>query len=214
MHYIVYKTKNLTNNKEYIGIHQTKDLNDGYLGSGIQLKRAIAKYGEENFQREILHECKTHEEMLAKEVELVTEEWCSWSNTYNICVGGFGGGFQYINSNGLTGKRQFQPEDWMKSAQKRRELMNTEWRGWFSSRVSEGLLKTENRGYTSSFLGKKHTEETVTRMRRSKQGHGIGVQNSQFGTMWITNGKESRKHKLLDPIPDGWYKGRRLKLEG
>lgn len=33
--------------------------------------------------------------------------------------------------------------------------------------------------------------------------------NSQYGTMWITNGRENKKIKKdVDNIPDGWYKGR------
>ena len=64
-HYLVYKTTNLVNGKIYIGQHQTYDLNDGYLGSGILLRRAIEKYGEENFKREILFECSSVEEMNA-----------------------------------------------------------------------------------------------------------------------------------------------------
>ena len=36
--YTIYKITNKTNGKFYIGLHETKDLLDGYLGSGISLK--------------------------------------------------------------------------------------------------------------------------------------------------------------------------------
>jgi len=40
-----------------------------------------------------------------------------------------------------------------------------------------------------------------------------GINNSQFNTMWINNGIESRKIKSFDIIPDGWYKGRVKKIK-
>ena len=44
--YYVYKTKNLINNMQYIGVHHSTDIeNDKYLGSNMHLKRAIKKYG-------------------------------------------------------------------------------------------------------------------------------------------------------------------------
>lgn len=50
----VYITTNLLNGKSYIGSHSTNNIEDGYLGSGKYIRRAIKKYGKKNFNRRIL----------------------------------------------------------------------------------------------------------------------------------------------------------------
>lgn len=88
MFYILYKTINLANGRYYIGIHKTKILEDGYLGSGFVLIDAIKKYGKEKFKREILKIFDNEEEMILAEKEIVTPEFCKDPQTYNICEGG------------------------------------------------------------------------------------------------------------------------------
>ena len=51
--FFIYRTTNLINNK-YYGKHSTHNINDGYLGSGVLLYKAIKKYSKENFSRDIL----------------------------------------------------------------------------------------------------------------------------------------------------------------
>jgi hypothetical protein len=89
--YCVYKTTNTINGKIYIGKHQTNNIDDGYLGSGILLTRAIRKYGKQNFSKEILKFFECDEDMNAYEAEIVNEEFVNRNNTYNLCVGGQGG---------------------------------------------------------------------------------------------------------------------------
>ena len=91
MFYIIYKVTNIANGKIYIGKHETVNIADSYLGSGIALKRAIKKYGKESFKKEILHVFKTAQEMDDKERELVTEEFVARKDTYNMGIGGEGG---------------------------------------------------------------------------------------------------------------------------
>ena len=43
--------------------------------------------------------------------------------------------------------------------------------------------------------------------------HQQGNKNSQYGMMWITNLKISKRIKKTDTIPEGWVKGRILKQQ-
>lgn len=97
MYYTVYKITNLINGKYYIGKHQTKNLDDGYMGSGKLIKQAIEKNGVANFKKEIIHIFDNEEEMNAKEAELVVIS----EETYNLCEGGKGG-FSYINNSNIV----------------------------------------------------------------------------------------------------------------
>ena len=88
MHYFVYKTTNRINGRYYIGVHSTRKINDGYLGSGSLLKKAIEKYGPENFSREVLREFPSYEDAVKYEAELVTEEFVKSDDNYNLALGG------------------------------------------------------------------------------------------------------------------------------
>lgn len=100
MYFIIYETVNKVNNKKYRGAHVTQNLNDGYMGSGRLLKKALAKYGFENFERTILCECDSIESMFKQEAIFVNAEWVNDSSTYNLKIGGEGG-WDYINKEGL-----------------------------------------------------------------------------------------------------------------
>ena len=88
MYYTVYKITNLVNNKEYIGYHQTNNLEDGYMGSGKLIKKAIEKYGIENFKKEYIDIFDNRESAEALESLLVNKEYTLREDTYNLSLGG------------------------------------------------------------------------------------------------------------------------------
>ena len=108
MIYYIYKITNLRNGKVYIGMHRTKSLDDGYMGSGKLLKVAIKKYGKENFQKEILEIFDNEEDMILKEKELVTDEFVLSEDNYNIMPGGK---FGSLERNNLTFKSRKHSKD-------------------------------------------------------------------------------------------------------
>ena len=86
----IYKVHNLINGKMYIGMNSNDSKN--YMGSGKLLKLAIAKYGIENFKKEILEECSTEEELRAAEIRWIrSENAVESSKYYNLMEGGRGG---------------------------------------------------------------------------------------------------------------------------
>jgi len=87
-YHFVYKITNLINQKYYIGVHSTNNLEDGYMGSGTAIKNAIQKYGIENFKREILEFVQTSEEKWLAEIKHVTLDVVRDENSYNMAPGG------------------------------------------------------------------------------------------------------------------------------
>lgn len=84
---IIYKTTNLINGKIYIG--QDSKNKNGYLGSGQNIKRAIKKYGKQNFKKEIIEKCNSIDELNNRE-----KYWINFYNSkdgkigYNLSNGG------------------------------------------------------------------------------------------------------------------------------
>lgn len=88
----LYITKNLINGKVYIGVRtfSNTSTDNKYLGSGKAIKKAIEKYGKENFSRNTLLIGST-KYCYEVEREIVNEDWCKSEDNYNISVGGWGG---------------------------------------------------------------------------------------------------------------------------
>jgi len=216
MYYTVYKITNLINNKIYIGVHKTKDINDDYMGSGKYLKRAQEKYGIENFRKEILEVYDNPNDMFSMESILVNEDFVNDKETYNLKVGGEGG-WDYINTNNLKTVR-IGKEVTKKAIETRLNLFkDKEWAANFSKACSDASIKRFRDGGKNNFLGKKHSEETKKKIGEANSKHQSGTGNSQFGTMWIYSLEEKVSKKIKkDEFPtweqEGWLKGRKMKF--
>lgn len=134
--YYIYRTTNLINNKKYIGKHKGR-LDDNYLGSGILLTKAIEKYGEQNFKKEILYISQSEEENREKEKYFIKIFNAVESDDYyNIAEGGQGG---YVTQ-GYEGQR-------------RKEI---------NKKISLALAKEKH-----PMFGKHHQEETKQLLRQA-----------------------------------------------
>lgn len=92
-----YKIINLTTLKEYIGIHSTDDLDDGYMGSSKPLNDDMEKYGPDNFKRIIIGFADSRADIFKYEGDLVDQIYIDRPDTYNIAGGGYNYGLRSTN---------------------------------------------------------------------------------------------------------------------
>lgn len=94
----IYKTTNLVSGKIYVG-QCSNDPKEKYLGSGVALLDAIAKYGKEKFKRVII------EYAAQEDLDWLEEYWIEKLDAMNPEVGynlqpGGQGGWDHVNNSG------------------------------------------------------------------------------------------------------------------
>lgn len=215
-HYI-YRITNKLNGKFYIGMHSTDNLNDGYFGSGKYLNNSINKHGKENHEMEILEYYFSREDLVLREKELVNQQTVRNPACMNIKVGG-DGGWDHITHDidFLRGQARLMTDTWlekMKDPDFYERFCTSVKLAHNNPTVREKMAasRTSNgRNYNECWIGRKHSDETKQKLRKSKN---IGETNSQFGTCWINNGANTKKIKKEDLqiwLNDGWQIGRKL----
>ena len=150
---IIYETKNKVNGMVYRGqhiCHQKCQAKCSYLGSGIRLKRAIKKYGKENFRRRTLASTTCQYALDHFEAFYITEQYVERNDTYNLQSGG-----------GSHGKLSASSRSLQRDAWKRRKE-----RGW--KHTAEAIEKTRQ-----SHLGKEISLETRAKISAALSGHEV-----------------------------------------
>ena len=202
MFYTVYKITNTVNGKIYIGVHKTDNLDDDYMGSGVHLKRAQAKYGLDVFKKEYIKIFDNPDEMFKMESTLVNEDFVKDENTYNLKLGG-SGGFDYVNDN-----VKLREESMMNNLATLRIKMEQQYGDDWQNKINElavrakiekfgkdyakvlgrlgGAATLEKYGH-GSFKGKTHTEEAKATIGEKNSKKQKGSRNSQFGTCWVSH---------------------------
>lgn len=205
MYYYVYQITNLLNNKIYVGKHKSSKhpSENGYYGSGKQIKAAMKKYGIDNFKKEVLYYCNSMEEMANKELSIVTEDFLKRKNTYNMHKGGSGGWDHYNGSkqhsanSSRGGKTRAQDPN--------NPFYNTEFQKKYEwTRSPEHMKLMNERAKDPKVIAKRQATF-------KERGHSQGVKNSQFGRIWISNvlTKEVKRITITDTIPIGWVRGKK-----
>jgi len=163
LHYL-YKTICLVNQKYYLGIHSTENINDGYFGSGIALQRAIKKYGKEQFQKEIIAFVATREELLEMEKNIITEKIVKDKKSYNMVIGG-NSAVDYYRQQGNDFFIKHQQNAGKKGAASTWKKMTEEERKKWHVKGGQAMhKKLRDLGLPHPTKGKPKTKETKQRM--------------------------------------------------
>jgi group I intron endonuclease len=101
----LYKITNKLNGRYYIGVRRHyKKFDKNYYGSGTAIRNAIAKYGKENFEVQVLSYYPDYESVLKAEKEIL-ENHLNDPLCYNLKPGGRGGAhFGNTNAKNMTYK--------------------------------------------------------------------------------------------------------------
>lgn len=231
----IYLTTNILNGKQYIGSHRG-DKEDNYLGSGLALKRAIKKYGKENFKRKILKECKSKNNLILEE-KYIQEYNTLQPNGYNISPKG---------GNGIPGGASEETIKKIRGSQKGKSKLlyfiekfgekkgRIKYNEWIEAlrKNSKGRIKSLNeiekirkssigrpcsderklkigKANSISLKGKKQSKQTIEK-RMNTMGD---VWNKGKKQYWIHNENLGSTKIILfseldDYLADGWIKGR------
>ena len=153
--YFIYKTTNLVNGKFYIGKKiSDENLSLTYLGSGVLINKAIAKYGVENFKREILEFCDSAEHLSERETFWIKETHARELG-YNLTDGG----------DGLINPSQETRDKMSKARRGKKIVLSEEGR----RRKIEANIRTHK--------GKHLTEEQKKRLSEVNKGNWAGDKN-------------------------------------
>lgn len=170
----VYCWVNKINFKWYIGSHKGC-ATDGYITSGVALKRAIKKYGIVNFERKILYEGLSFREIEGEVLELLEARQDSRSyNMHNKAIGREGP---------LPEKTKQKISSTLKGhtySKKGKEnpLFGIKLSEGHKEKIRLGLKNTESLiGEKNGMFGKKHNNETLKILSEKHSGPNNGMYN-------------------------------------
>lgn len=185
----IYMTRNKITGKLYIGQHKRvmdpKDIDDSwYLGSGVALRRAIEKYGEDSFERTIIYECNSPERLNYMEMVFI-----SYYNAvdddmfYNLAVGG-----------GVA-LRKF-TEEQKQNMRHPHKPMSEEARKHMAREISEEGRKKLSESVKANLTGFTHTEESRKNMSDGHMGSRSIFKDGIY--------KYVKQDVLDEYLEDGW----------
>lgn len=208
----IYMTTNLVNSKKYIGkhTHNKPELDESYIGSGVDFEDAVREYGRKNFSVEILDWAQSKEELDELEKSYITE-FCAVESEefYNIHPGG--GGFASGENHPWYGRPL--PEklrNKLRGSHKGKTLSEETRKKISEATKGKNNLNYGKRGSETSMYGKHHSEETKRKISESHKGES----NPMYGMIGELNPFYGKKHseKSLKKMSES-HKGKTMSEE-
>lgn len=175
----IYLTENLINHKKYIGQHKAECFDEKYYGSGKILKRAIKKYGLENFSCKIIQACIDEKDLNESE-----EYWIKYYNAtesedfYNISSGGAGCR--------IVGIKRSDECKLKHSIISKKQWANAEYKETMIKKLYEAR---KNSNYIVS-------DETRKKMSDAHKGKHNGINNPMYGKIGELNPNYGKKRTV------------------
>lgn len=195
----IYVTTNLVNNKRYIG---QKKISKGskwenYLGSGLAFKKALKKYGKDNFDRKIIEIAFSYEELNMFEyfysVKFNTLSDRQW---YNLCYGG--GGLKGIKFTEEHKNKLKQSKIGDKNPNYNRIYTEEEKRKFSERMKGKNNPMYGTKGELSPNYGRHHSKGTKRKMSEAAKGE----KNHNYNKKWTEEYRERYK-ELIKQYPKG-----------
>jgi hypothetical protein len=207
----IYKTTCEVNNKYYIGMHSTDNLNDGYIGSGKKLWYYIQKYGRESFKFEILEFLPNRKLLSKREREIVNESLLTDASCLNMTLGGEGGFIseEQQRNRSICASRALQFK--LKNDPLFKEYWLHRMKNGLKNRVPRKLSEEEIENLVYRNKTRVWTDDMRKSVSEKNSVRFSGSGNSQYGTVWITKDFVNKKINRGDIdlfITDGWSLGR------
>ena len=215
MFFTIYQITNNINHKIYIGKHITQNPMDSYFGSGVAIRKAIRKYGIQNFTKTVLIILQNPEEMDLLERMVVTEDFCRRRDVYNEMVGGEGGA-------SFTGRHHSEQTKKLLREQQLERLKDP----CFVRKMKDGAKRFRDELKKDPQRYKEFKEKQLLGMEQYKKAHsgkdgsprtGLSMDQRKRISASLTRyydriGRKTKKHKIHELKTTQSLSGQRIKV--
>jgi group I intron endonuclease len=191
----IYCIENTINGKKYIGKHCGK--NSEYFGSGVTLKKAIAKYGKESFTKSILEYCEVSR-LNEREVYWIAEHNTYLGKGYNLTPGGDGWSQGMKHSTSSIEKIKNTKKGSVVISDKQKQQIRDTLKKYYNTLTSEQRSETYGVGGRSQKGVKKRpfTEEHCKSLSKGQTGKQKNQSKEHRAKIGLTRRKKVGMYKL------------------